>query len=322
MDSDVAVIQAAARQTIADTFETTGTNPHGTGSWQGTTPSAVATAVWDEALPGAHAAGTAGERLATTDNTVGTNLDALVSSRAIPGDAMALTPAERTSLSGVVDSTLSGTHGAGSWASATGFAVPGDAMALTPAERTTLSGVVDTTLTGTHGAGAWTGSSASAVATAVWSEALPGAFLAGSAGERLATTDDAVGANLDAAISTRAAPGDAMALTVGERTALDAALTAAHGAGAWTGSTASAVASAVWAEDLTAELGLTTAGDMVNAVRQALWNRLESAAGAPGTMTLYLDDAVTPRATANLLDATGGGVVANAGVPARRAAFV
>ena len=38
IDADVAVIQATARQTIADTLETTGTNPHGTGVWTGTTP--------------------------------------------------------------------------------------------------------------------------------------------------------------------------------------------------------------------------------------------------------------------------------------------
>ena len=40
-----------------------------------------------------------------------TNLDALVSSRAAPGDAMALTPAERAA----IDAALSATHGAGSW---------------------------------------------------------------------------------------------------------------------------------------------------------------------------------------------------------------
>lgn len=47
-----------------------------------------------------------------------------------------------------------------------------------------------------------------AIATEVWSTALPGAFAANSAGERLATTDDRV----DVAVSTRAAPGDQMDL--------------------------------------------------------------------------------------------------------------
>jgi len=56
-------------------------------------------------------------------------------------------------------------------------------------------------------------------------------------------------ANLDVAVSTRAAPGDAMALTSAERLAIDAELSTAHGAGAWDGTVAPAlVAAAVWDE--------------------------------------------------------------------------
>lgn len=40
--------------------------------------------------------------------------------------------------------------------------------------------------------------------------------------------------NLDVAVSTRAVPGDAMALTAAAITAIDTELTTAHGAGAWT----------------------------------------------------------------------------------------
>ena len=36
LDSDVAIIRAPARQTIANTLETSGTNPHGTGAWDAT----------------------------------------------------------------------------------------------------------------------------------------------------------------------------------------------------------------------------------------------------------------------------------------------
>lgn len=43
------------------------------------------------------------------------NVDAAVSSRAVAGDAMALTSGERTTLAGEIDTELSGTHGAGSW---------------------------------------------------------------------------------------------------------------------------------------------------------------------------------------------------------------
>lgn len=104
---------------------------HGGGSWltSGLTAGAVSAAVWSEPLPGLFPAGSAGF-------IVGTNLDIVVST--IPG---------------LVDAALSGSHGAGSWATATGFAVPGDAMALTPAERTTLLGVFDAA----HGVGSWVG---------------------------------------------------------------------------------------------------------------------------------------------------------------------
>jgi hypothetical protein len=111
MDSDVAVIQAAALTQINTQLEVT--SGHGAGSWATATGFAVA------------------------------------------GDAMALTPAERTTLSGVIDTALGVSHGGGSWITATGFAVAGDAMTLTAGERTTLAGVVDTTLTAAHGLGSW-----------------------------------------------------------------------------------------------------------------------------------------------------------------------
>ncbi len=49
----------------------------------------------------------------------------------------------------------------------------------------------------------FTVSDADDLATDVWSEALPGAFGANTAGERVATTDDTVGTNLDVVLSTR-----------------------------------------------------------------------------------------------------------------------
>lgn len=137
-------------------------------------------------------------------------------------------------------------RGDAAWITATGFAVPGDAMTLTAGERTTLAGVIDTTLSGTHGAGSWLTSSlsAAAVSAAVWAEPLPGLFAAGSAGF-------IVGTNLDVILSSKGAgawdsvatgfavPGDAMALTAAERTAVagvvDTTLTASHGAGSWVG---------------------------------------------------------------------------------------
>ena len=72
---------------------------------------------------------------------------------AVAGDAMALTPAERTTLAGVVDTTLGTSHGVGSWVTATGFAIAGDAMTLTAGERT----AIDAALVAAHGAGSWVG---------------------------------------------------------------------------------------------------------------------------------------------------------------------
>ncbi len=107
------------------------------------------------------------------------NLDATVSSRAVPGDAMDLIP-------GSVDAA----------------ALAADAVAEI------ADGVWDEPLAGHLAAGstgkalddAQDAGSPAQIAAAVWDEALPGAHAAGSAGERLATTDDRV----DVVVSTRA----------------------------------------------------------------------------------------------------------------------
>jgi hypothetical protein len=102
---------------------------------------------------------------------------------------------------------------------------------------------IDAQLSATHGAGAW----------------------GGTANVDYPAVADAVRTNLttelgriDAAVSSRAAPGAAMALTVAERAAIDTALSAVHGSGVWVDSGAAPdagqVASAVRAE-LATELG-------------------------------------------------------------------
>jgi len=118
---------------------------------------------------------------------------------------------------------------------AAGFATDAiDANALAADAAAEIGAAVDVVLSLAHGAGSWATSALTtgAIATAVWGEALPGAFGPGTAGLILGT-------NLDVVLSTRAAPGDAMALTVAERTAtateVDVVLTAAHGAGSWVG---------------------------------------------------------------------------------------
>lgn len=87
---------------------------------------ATADAVWDETLPGSHPANSAGERLASTDD----NIDVTLSTRAEPSDIISGSPintsfidtniSSRSTLTAPqVDSQLSGAHGGGSWEAAT-----------------------------------------------------------------------------------------------------------------------------------------------------------------------------------------------------------
>jgi hypothetical protein len=108
----------------------------------------------------------------------------------VAGDAMALTPVERTA----IDTELSGTHGAGVWTGAQA----GDAMALTPAERT----AVDAVLTAAHGSGSWQGDATLALRMAeVWTSlglntAAPASF------DAVAGFVRALAASIDIALST------------------------------------------------------------------------------------------------------------------------
>ena len=159
----------------------------------GSSPSAISTAVWSEALPGVFAAGEAG-RIA------GDNLDATVSSRAAPADNMGLTAAATAA----VDVELSVAHGAGAWTTGgAGLTQQNvrDAMKLSPTAGAPAAGSVDTHLDDI--------------------EADTGAM------------QPVVSANLDATVSSRAIPGDAMTLTAGERTNIDTELSGTHGAGLW-----------------------------------------------------------------------------------------
>jgi hypothetical protein len=101
---------------------------------------------------------------------------------------------------------------------------------------------------------------------------------------------------LDAAISSRSAPGDAMTLTAGERLNLVGAL-------------------------LAGELPSgETVEDTLDLIRKVHTNRLEAAPGDPGTLVLYDDDGATPIKTWNLRDYLGAAVVGVDGQPALRGA--
>lgn len=136
----------------------------------------------------------------TMEPIVSTNLDTTVSSRSDfdettdPVELLDAGGAAGTSAAELVDDiwdeAVAGHSGAGS----TGLelqnkAEPGDAMDL-------VTDAVDAAALATD--------AVDEIVDGVWAEALPGANPAGSAGERLASTDDTVGANLDVAVSTRA----------------------------------------------------------------------------------------------------------------------
>lgn len=179
--------------------------------------------------------------------------------------------------------------------------------------------------------------SAASIASQVWSTALPGAFSSGQAGY-------VVGTYLDAAVSSRlptssyaaapsaaaiaaqvlgtAVPGAFGAGSLGYviGTCLDVVLSSRLAASAYTAPpSAATVATQVWA---TAE-GTPTSGTFGYALwllRMGLTNRLDEAAGNPGTLRLYRDDASTVALQWQLRDASGGAVTAQSGSPARRGA--
>jgi len=96
-------------------------------------------AVWATILPGTYPVDSAGERLATID----TRVDVAVSTRAAPGDAMALTPSERASLAvRVWDELLPGAHAPGT--AGANLDVPVSTRA-TPSDRVAASFAFDPT---------------------------------------------------------------------------------------------------------------------------------------------------------------------------------
>jgi len=228
-----------------------------------------------------------------------TNVDATISSRAVPGDAMALTPAERTAMAGKVwDEAVPGAHAAGTAgkkvgddldATVSSRAAPGAAMALTPAERATL---ID----------------------GIWDDPAPGTHPVGSAGQRIGVDLDATvssratqaqilsdatpfpGARIDAFVSTRAVPGDAMALTPAERATLvaqtwDEAVPGAHALG---------TAARVLGDNLDAKVSTRATPAQINLQTYVVFFEL----GLAQTLSLLLSDgnnAQFPRATIILI---------------------
>ena len=207
-----------------------------------------------------------------------TYVDDAVSSRAAPGDAMDL----------ITDAV--------------------DADALADSALFELDGYLSTE----HGGGSWEGSTAAAVADAVWDEQLSGHQNAGSAGEALNDGYQIILTNLDTTVSSRAAPGDAMDLITDAVDAnaladsalfeLDGYLSTEHGGGSWEGSTAAAVADAVWDELLSGHTIAGSAGEALGDGYQIILTNLDttvSSRAAPGDAMDLIADAVDANALAD-----------------------
>lgn len=238
-------------------------------------PVPIAQAVWDRQASAHVAAGSMGE--------LQNNCDVDISTRAVPGDAMDLVAAavDSTSLDvtavaeivdGVWDEALSGHVVAGSTGEALGRvdvvvssrAVPGDAMDL-------VADAVDASAVATSGA--------EEISDVVWDELLSGHTIVGSAGEAQA--------RLDAAVSSRAAPGNQMALTaVAEGALVDAT---------WDEPTAGHTAAGSTGKALT-DASATTSPATIAA---AVWDASTVSHVLPGSMGLYqgrLDQPISTRA--------------------------
>jgi hypothetical protein len=241
---------------------------HGAGSWEGSTAAAVATAVWDEALPGTHGAGSAGK-------IVGDDLDAKVSTRATQAQILSdATPFPGADIDALISSRASATALA---------AVQADTDDIQTRLPTALvSGRMDSSVEAmaanvlTAAAIATDAIDADALAADAIAEIQSGLATAIALAAVQADTDDiqtrlpatlnggrmrshveamdndvigaaqiaagAIGvseapllANLDDTISSRAAPGDAMTLTPAERVDIDIELSGVHGPGNWEG---------------------------------------------------------------------------------------
>lgn len=227
----------------------------------GSDPVVIAQAVWNRAAGLHTAAGSMGE--------LQNNCDVDTSSRAAPGDAMDLITGavnsdavDATGANEIRDAILSdGTPfpGARIDAAITTRAAPGDPMDL----------VVDAL-----DAGSLAASAVAEIADGVLDEALSGHLTAGTAGAALA--------RVDVAVSSRAAPGDAMDLITD---AVDAAAVATSGA--------TELAGAVWNALTATYAGVGTMGEAQGRLDAAVSSR-----AAPGAaMTL------TPTERANTVDA-------------------
>jgi len=281
------------------------------------TPAQVADAVWAEAIADHLGAGQAAQYVtdiltdtaaigpdvtdiltdtAAMQPVVAANLDAVVSTRAVPGDSMvvssivanavnaaALAADAVAEITASVAGQVTTDHGSGGYATAAGFAIAGDAMSLTAQQEADLVDAVWDESNAAHvqagttgesldiAAQAGAGTSPAIIADAVWDELRAGHTDAGS-----------FGFYLDEAVSNAGDP--------------------------------SAVAAAVWGE---AQAGysspgtfgyyvdgqITDAGDPA-AIADAVWDEVQTGHTTAGTFGLYLDSEVSLAGGGSMTEAT------------------
>jgi hypothetical protein len=310
------------------------------------TNAGAASSVWGTSVPGAFGSGTAGF-----------NLDAAVSTRSAPGDAMTLssnalnaaalaadavaeiqsglaTLVEVSNVpSNVWGTALPGAFGAGTAGAhldvaVSTRAVAGDAMTLA-ADAMNASALAADAVAEIQ-SGLATAVALASVASDV--QATPGAVWDVATGDHasVGTFGLFLSVRLDVATSTRAVPGDAMSLVADAVTANSVATSAVTeiqnglataAALATVATNVQATPAAVWN---VAQSGYssdtTTFGWALRALRIIATNRIAEAPGTPGTLIVYADDATSAFITYNLNDFNGNGVLGMIGAPARRAA--
>ncbi len=215
---------------------------------------------------------------ALTDTLVrGTRLDVLVSSRAVAGDAMALTGA---AISGVADQVWDEALAGHLTAGSTGAALSG------------ASGLAPT---------------AAAIADAVWDEPLAGHLSGGSTGARLedTSTHGEEMDLLDQAVDSIWDEDQADHLSVGS-TGESLFLAASGAVSGSTGPTAAAIADAVWDEANADHVASGSTGLTVLDARRHITNRRQIDDGTtPWQEVVFGDDGVTEIQRADLFDLNG-----------------
>ena len=221
---------------------------------------------WSTTLPGAYGAGTAGY-------IIGHNIDAQVSTRLATSG---YTAPDNSDIATVLSDLTSGTltiYGQVGAIKAKTDNLPASPAATSdiPSAATVAGAVWDVTLS-SHLTAGTTGHALNASGSAgdPWSTALPGSYGAGTAGYVL-------GHNLDALVSSRAAPGDAMTLTSGERTSVADTLL-----------------------DRNMATGADSSSSSVRTVRSALRTNRNKVVISGTTLTVYKEDDTTVAYTATL----------------------